>query len=87
MKEFKNFTENDRDVTKCFGLRLIAYYLIFLFVFGLLVNLILILIFVTNKKLRIPLNILVIALCVFNLMGVVLELPPVISTYKKLFII
>jgi hypothetical protein len=82
MKEINNFTENNDNATKCFNLRLIAYYLIFLFVFGLLTNLILIFIFITNKKLRIPLNIFVMVLCVFNLAGVLLELPPVIS--KKL---
>ena len=83
MNENNNLTENsENNDTRCFHLRLIAYYLIFLFIFGLLINLVLISIFITNKKLRVPLNIFVMVLCVFNLAGILLELPPVIS--KKL---
>lgn len=78
-----NSTSSDQDESKCFGLKLIAYYLIFLFIFGSLINGVLLYIFCTNKKLRIPLNIFVIALTVCNLIGVITELPPVILTNLK----
>lgn len=76
----RHIAQHTEDNSKCFALKLIAYYLIFLFVIGFFFNSVLLFIFSTNRKLRIPLNIFVIALTVCNLIGVLFELPPVIFT-------
>ena len=67
----------------CSTLKIISFYLAFIFMIGVLSNTTLIWILCSCKRLRTRLNIFIITLCVINLIATLIEVPLVmISNYK-----
>ena len=73
-----NVTMETTPGDDCFRLKIIGFYLIFIFLVGIFCNLGLLDVFYRKKELRTPLHILVIAVTINNLFGCLFELPLVI---------
>lgn len=84
--EFSNIDFESNNVTdtfeeKCKKLKYVSLYLVFLFAASLTFNLALLMCFMGIKSLRsAPQNTFVIALCMLNLAGTLLELPPIMTS-------
>ncbi|CAF0751292.1 unnamed protein product [Brachionus calyciflorus] len=65
---------------ECYKLNVLSFVCFIIFIFSLFFNTILLWVFFTNKELRSPLNIIIIALTFLNLFGTLTELPVVIIT-------
>ncbi len=63
---------------ECYKLKLISGYLLLLFFLGVAFNTILIFVFMRNRSLITPLNLIIITMIVFNLIGGLFEFPVVI---------
>ena len=74
LDEFGYFKESPIE---CYNLKIIAGYLLLLFLLGVAFNSILIVVFIRNKSLITPINLFVVALVVLNLIGCLTEIPVV----------
>ncbi len=68
---------------ECSKLHIIAYYLIIIFILGIISNSILLLILIRYKDMRVTLNIFVATITILNLFGTLTELPFVIHSHFK----
>ena len=66
------------EFVECNKLNLISLYLIFMFTLSLFLNILLLIKFFNNKHLLTNINILIITLTIFNLVGTLLEFPLII---------
>ena len=75
-----NFTQEifERTVNECFAIKLIGAYLVFVFIAGVSLNLLLLWIFFLKKELRTPLNKFISALALCDLIGCVSEIPLIV---------
>ena len=65
---------------ECYQLNIVSLFCVILFICSLSFNSILLWLFFKSKELRTPLNVIMIALTILNLIGTINELPLVIAT-------